>query len=187
MTDSPHGANTSVDAPVPVVADPEQAWRALGMITDWIKHAETKSGATLTAAVAVATILYSLVKDQHHPGLGLSVAAVSCGSLVFAGAATAAWSLVPRLWRKDEATSNLYFDHIARKHSRHTGGTHYAGALRALAADNERMVTEIASQVWANAHVARQKYRWGSAGLVLVIMSLVPLAVVAGIIGFRST
>lgn len=188
MTSRPHTATTSApDGPVPTIANPEQAWRALDLVTGWIKHAEAKSGVTLTAALAVGTVLYDLVKDQQRPSFWLGAAAVVCGVLVFAGAAATAWSLIPRLWRRDDATSDLYFDHIARRHARHTGSTDYAGALRVLAADNDRMITEIAGQVWANAHVARQKYKWGSVGLILTIGSLVPLAVVAGIVGYRST
>jgi Family of unknown function (DUF5706) len=64
-------------------------------------------------------------------------------------AATALW---PRLRARDSATDGLYFDHIARAYRRKEA---YAERLRAIMADNEVTVAEVAAQVWANAWVNR--------------------------------
>ncbi|MER7008138.1 hypothetical protein ABT297_34535 [Dactylosporangium sp. NPDC000555] len=57
----------SVAPPVPVgapreEADPDQAWRTLGLVTDWIRHAETK----IEAVVAGRTALVRHLARQVH-------------------------------------------------------------------------------------------------------------------------
>jgi hypothetical protein len=175
-------AFTSEPAPEPVAtpaANPDQAWKALGLVVDWIKHAETKSAATLAAAGAVGTLLYYLIKNQNANNLYLNVLATTCAVLVVAAGVCATIALWPRLRSGDDPSSPLYFDHIARQHARHGGSKAYADALRALVLDNDQLIAEIAAQAWSNAHVARRKYKWGSAGLIAAMLSVFALGATA--------
>lgn len=169
-----------------VTGDPEQTWRILGLVNDWIRHAETKSAGTLAAAGVEAGVFYNLVKDVSEPGWLLWVVGAPCVLLIVTGGAFASWALRPRLWSGEAPTSNLYFDHIARGHPKPTKGAEYLQALHGLTSDNQALVDEIAAQVWANAHVATSKFKWGNFGLTCVLGALPLLAVTALIVAIKT-
>ena len=75
----------------------DQAWKALGLVNDWIKHADAKVGATLGFSGVVAVLLYNLVKTEDDPGWILSVVTVLCAVALVAGGGSAALALMPRL------------------------------------------------------------------------------------------
>ena len=152
------------------------------LVNDWVKHAESKAGATLAAAGVIGGVLYGLVKGQHHPSIALDAASVICGVLTLAAALFGGLSLAPRVRSREEPVSVLYFHHIARRHARRAGSARYAEALQALVSDDRQMINEIAGQIWANAHVARDKYRWGNLGLLMILLALPALAATALII-----
>ena len=77
--------------------EPDQAWKALGLVNDWIKHADAKVGATLGFSGVVAVLLYNLVKTEDDPGWILSVVTVLCAVALVAGGGSAALALMPRL------------------------------------------------------------------------------------------
>jgi hypothetical protein len=162
-----------------VAGNPDQAWKMLSLVNDWIKHAETKAAGTIAASGISAGVLYNLLKDLTDPGKWIEVPAAICGVLVSIAGLAAAWALRPRLWSREEPTSNLYFDHIARRHGRREGGAAYGETVRALSAADAKLVGEIAGQIWANARVARAKYRWANIGLSAVLLALVALAATA--------
>lgn len=159
-----------------LLPSPDHAWKALGVITDWIKHAETKAGATLAGAGLIGTVLYNLLKDPVHTWWS-DAATIICAGLALLGGIFAALALRPRLWTRGKPTSSLYFDHIARQHRRKFGDMAYAESLTSLTSNTDRLVAEIAAQVWANAHVARQKYRWGSLGITCILGSMIFLSI----------
>lgn len=169
-------ADLAVEA---VVGNPDQAWKMLSLINDWIKHAETKAAGTIAASGISAGVLYNLLKDVIDPGRWIEVPAAICGVLVTVAGVAAAWALRPRLWSREEPTSNLYFHHIARRHRRKDGVTTYGEKVRVLSAADAELVGEIAGQIWANAHVARVKYRWANIGLSAVLLALMALAATA--------
>src|SRR5260370_40598709 len=82
--------------PDPPIGKPEQAWSVLILVNDWVKHAESKAGATLAAAGVIGGVLYGLVKGQHHPSIALDAASVICGVLTLAAAFFGGPSLAPR-------------------------------------------------------------------------------------------
>ena len=77
--------------------EPDQAWKALSLVNDWIKHADAKVGATLAVSGVVAIMLYNLVKSQHEPGFWLSIFTVLCAVAVAAAGGSAALALMPRV------------------------------------------------------------------------------------------
>lgn len=180
------------EAPEPIegaaalLADPAEVWRILGLVNDWIKHAETKAAGTLAAAGVSAGVLYNLVKDVNDPSRLLDVVAVLCAVCIAGGGVCAAWALRPRLRAKEEPTSRLYFHHIARRHPRPTKGAEYLAELHGLTNDREALVVDISSQVWANAHVATDKFRAGNIGLTLVLAGIVLLGLTATIVAWKT-
>lgn len=154
---------------------PDQAWKILSLVNDWIKHAETKAAATVATSGVAAGVLYNLLKGISDPGKSIWIPAAFCVALLLAAGLAAAWSLLPRLWSREEPTSNLYFDHIAKRHSKKTGSREFSETVRALSAADYELVGEIAGQIWANAHVARTKYQWANVGLFALLVGLVAL------------
>jgi hypothetical protein len=170
--------------PVTGVADPEQAWKALTLVNDWIKHAEAKTGASLAVAGVTGGVLYNLVKDQHDPGPVLWAAAVVCGVAVLAAGLAAARALMPRLRlsrTEEEPVSRLFFSHIARKYE--YDGLSYVEVLRTLTGQPEELTREIAHQVHANAVVAHRKFFWADWAVRALVVALAALGVVAAIVG----
>lgn len=151
----------------------------LSLINDWIRHAETKAAGTMATSGVAAGVLYNLLKDHSSPGKLVGILAIICLILIVTAGLAAAWALRPRLWSREEPTSNLYFDHIARRHGKKGGADVFGETIRALSAADFELVGEIAGQIWANAHVARAKYRWANIGLSAVLLALISLAATA--------
>jgi len=188
--------------------DPDQAWKALSLVNDWVKHAEAKVGATLATTGVVGVMLYNLVKAQNTPGPLLSVFAVVCAVAVFLAGCSAALALMPRLTivsrierlkairrdRKaptDESTESpedpvnvLFFSNIAKAYDKDSPS--YIEVLRALTSDREQLTRQIAHQVHANATVAHRKFTWADRAIKLLVLALIALSAVAVIVGSRS-
>jgi hypothetical protein len=169
------GAATDNNQPAPE-PDADPAWKTLGLVNDWLKHAETKGAGSLAAAGVIGGILFNIIKDRPHVNIWAGVAATACGVCVIGAALFAAASLWPRLTSREQPTSPLYFNHIARAHA---DVSTYHDAFRLLTGDKEQIIREVAVQVWANAHVAHKKYRWAGVAIAAVIAALLCLAVTA--------
>jgi len=164
--------------PVVLAVNPDHAWKALGLVVDWIKHAETKAGVTLAATGVTGGVLFNLIKDVKHPSWCLLGSMILCGVSVAAAGLCAGMVLWPRLRMKESPTSPLYFHHIARGHA---APDTYAVSLAELTKGAEALVTEIASQAWANSVVARKKYFWGGVAIRFLLLALVALSITAAI------
>jgi hypothetical protein len=156
--------------------DPDQAWKVLALVNDWVKHAEAKAGASLTLAFAIAGLLYNLVKAEQHPSGWVITLAAVCAITSLAAVCLAGWSLRPRLRPTEPPTNLLYFDHIARKHPRVGGPAPYVADLRVPLTNTDDLFDQIAHQVWANSHVARDKFLWGGASMIFAFISAIALA-----------
>ena len=165
--------------PVEAEPDVDPAWKTLGLVNDWLKHAETKGAGSLAAAGVIGGILFNVIKDRSHVNISAGVAATACAAFVIIAALFAAASLWPRLRSREQPTSPLYFNHIARAHA---DVSTYHDTFRLLTADKNQIIKELASQVWANAHVAHKKYRWAGLAIASVIGALVCLGITAVLI-----
>jgi len=176
---------TTPAPPPEPTSDPDQAWKTLSLVNDWVKHAEAKIAATLAAAGVAAGVLFNLVKDQQERSLSLNITAAASGFLLVTTAVLAALALRPRLrlkfWRQEPATSPLYFTHIARKYPV-DAGDRYADVLKELTVDPDQLTKEIARQVHANATVAHRKYRLVHGAIGTLLLGLLLLAAVALVI-----
>lgn len=198
--DDPANTETTsvVEAEVPVgpVADPDQAWKALSLVNDWIKHAEAKVGATLAASGAVGTMLYNLVRGSKGAPCYLTLLIVLCGASIIAVVVSATIALLPRLSiakkPKKESTDDLdqdpvnllFFSTVARRFA--GDGPTYVEVLHSLTSDREELTRQIAHQVHANATVAHRKFQWANRAIFALIAALLFLGAVAVIIGDKG-
>ncbi|MFB9963463.1 Pycsar system effector family protein [Sinosporangium siamense] len=155
------------------------AWKALLLIFDLVKHAETKAGLTLAASGASGGVVYALISGMGRENIVFQAAAWLCACLVIAAACSAGLALLPRRRTNPEPVNLLYYHHIARHYSGRSDV--YARELAALMKNSDDLVAAIAQQVWSNAHVAHQKYRWAGHGLNALLAALAALAVAAAV------
>lgn len=79
-----------------VQPDPDQAWKALSLVNDWIRHAETKVAATLAAAGVSGGLLYSVTKDWPAPSLLAWILGHLAAGMLVTTAWTCGMGLMPR-------------------------------------------------------------------------------------------
>ncbi|GAS86717.1 Pycsar system effector family protein [Mycolicibacterium brisbanense] len=171
--------------PVNPSLDAAEAWKAVSLVNDWVKHAETKSAGVLAASGVVGGVLYNLVKSRSDFDCWIRFGAMTCGVLAVASAICAGIALWPRLAPKEQPTSVFYFDHIARRHP--NGPDAYIQELKGVLAEPDELLSQLGQQVWANARVARHKYRWAGRALVALLGATAALAVVALDLAAQST
>lgn len=175
------------DPIVVIASDPDQAWKALGLVNDWIKHAEVKSVATLAASGVSGGLIFNLVKDARDQGAIFNIVTVVGTIAVVLSASSAAAGLMPRLVsskRRENPTSPLYFSDIARAYQ--DDGPSYVDVLQAITGSPEELTRHIAQQVHANAGVAHRKYRWANRGIVFLFVGLAAIGAIALILGIRG-
>lgn len=154
----------------------DAAWRTLSLVKDWVRHAEAKASFIFVADGAVGTLLYNLATGRAEYGKVLQACIALCGVTVFASGLMAAASLWPRLHRRGTPTNALYFDHIARGEP---DASTYVQRLQSILADDDRLLMQIAAQVWANSRVARRKFALTGLALVGLIVATAALALTA--------
>ena len=168
------------DAP----CDPDHAWKALGLVNEWLRHAEAKSATSLAAAGVVGGVLFNLLKDRSLAGPWVNTSSIVCAIAVVCAGGCAAIALWPRLRATEDPTSVLYFSHIARR--RESPAT-YAETLMLLTSDTQALTKEIAHQVRWNAGVAHTKYLWAGRALSCLLVAIAALAFTAAIVARQAT
>ena len=168
-------------------ADPEQAWKALTLVNDWVKHAETKLAAVLAATGVTGVILFNLVKDRtHYSHIYAVAAAICCASIVAAGI-FGVIGLYPRVRlqaKLEEDTANpLFFHDVARAYK--GDAPSYTGVLHTLTTNPDDLVRHISQQVHANAVVAHRKYQWANRAIRALILDLLALGTVAALTALK--
>ena len=174
---APSAPSVAEDGSAPVEA--AEAWKAVGLVNDWVRHAETKAAVTLATSGVIGGVLFNLVRNQAEFGLTIKIFGPAAGVLAFGAAVAAVVALWPRLRATEPPTSLLYFDHIARKYPIDHQVTEYVAALKRLVADPDGLLDELGHQVWANARVARRKFRWASWAMVALLGSALAVSVVS--------
>ena len=155
----------------------EDAWKTLGVVIEWIKHAETKAGATLAAAGVLGGLIYTLAQARTDHGAIFIVAAAVCGICVLVATAAAGVALWPRRGVEQVSTNLLYYGHVADRFP--ADPTPYTTAFRELVRDRDSLESTIVQQIWANSRVARDKYRWVNVAILALLCGVFSLAVTA--------
>jgi hypothetical protein len=167
--------------------DPEHAWKALALVNDWVKHAETKIAASLAATGISAGVLFNLVKDRHHPSVALIVIASVCGFSVVVAGTSALIGLYPRIQllrnRTDDTVNPLFFHDVAQAYK--GDAATYGSVLHTLTTNTDDLVRHLGAQVHANATVAHRKYVWANRAIRALILDLLALGALAATIALQ--
>lgn len=165
--------------------DPDQAWKALSLVNEWLRFAEAKAAAVIAVAGVSGGVVYNLVKGVSDAPCPISVMTiVSIGFILGAGVCSA-MVFIPR--RKnpiqgDDFINLLFYSHIARKYPDEPT---YAQVLSALTSNPIELTRHIAHQVHANAGVAQHKFDWATRGILATFGVLVSLAILASLVGWH--
>lgn len=184
-----HRVLTTPEENPPVVPpDPDQAWKALSLVNDWVKHAEAKLSVLLAATGVSGGVLFNLVNDRSHPSWLFDVPATVCGIAVMVAGGCAMIGLYPvvRLQRKtaDDAVNPLFFHDVARAYN--GDAPSYSAVLHTLTTSRDDLVRHLGQQIHANATVAQRKYRWANRAIRALLLDLLALGVVATIIALKK-
>jgi len=161
----------------------DDAWRALTLQLDLVRHAETKAGAALASAGVLGGLLYTLISQTRAGGPGFAVLAAATAIAVVVSAASAGAALRPRLGTGRPVPSLLFHGGIVSRFGPDTDG--FAREFRALVGDPAALLTELADQVHANAAVAVHKYRAVTIA-VHALMAALALLAATGVAGLTS-
>lgn len=154
----------------------EDAWCALSLLIELIKHAETKAAATLAAACVLGGLLYSLIGRTGAVSLAAGVTAVVAATAIVVAGLESAIALRPRARSADRLPGLLFYRDIAR---RFPDPEHYARELTRLLVRRGSLRAALAHQVWHNAEVAARKYRAINVAVTALIVALSATAVTA--------
>jgi len=172
----------------PIPPDADQAWKALSLINDWVKHAEAKLGVVLAATGVSGGVLFNLVKDRNHTSDALNVAAVVCGVSVFIAGACAMIGVYPRVRLRrtsaNDAVNPLFFHDVARAYK--GDAPSYGAVLHTLTTSPDDLVRHLGQQIHANATVAQRKYRWANRAIRALVLDLLALGALATIIALKK-
>lgn len=167
--------------------DPDHAWKTLTLVNDWIRHADSKIGATVAITAATAVGLYKVVDSVPKPGWVVVYTSVACGVLLLLTAVQALMALLPRVRMprgpKAQKTSEtfdnlLFYRHITRGYPPAQKAT-YLHSFAELTMDPARLTKQVGEQVYANAAVAEMKYQWSNRAILTLAIAVVFLALAA--------
>jgi len=161
----------------------DDAWRALTLQIDLVKHAESKAGAALASSGVLGGLLYTLVSQTRSGGAPFAVLAAATAITVVVSAAAAGSALRPRLLIGRPVTGLLFHHSIVHRFRPDSDG--FAQEFRTLVGDPAALVAELADQVHANAGVAVRKYRAVTVALHALMAALALLAA-TGVAGLSS-
>ncbi|WP_436532787.1 Pycsar system effector family protein [Actinoplanes sp. HUAS TT8] len=172
--------------PVPEVRPeptPEDAWRTLGLVVEWIKHAETKATATLASAGVAGGLLYTLINTADRPGGALIVVASICAAAITVAAVAGAMAILPRLGSRGGHSGLIFYRSITDRFGTDADG--FTTAYTELVADRPALLAELTRQIWSNANVATRKYRALNVAVLALLPGFVLLTVAAVITLFN--
>ncbi|GAA2304947.1 hypothetical protein GCM10009853_072500 [Glycomyces scopariae] len=158
-------------------SDQENEWKTLLLINDWIKHAEIKAAAALTACGVLGGVLFTLVRTEFDSGIAFRTSAVVCAVLLLGSWFSASMALRPRMKFSDSSLNLLYYDHVATMYRARADA--YVHDLGDLMQRPDALTAAISQQIWANAAVAHRKFLWGNAGITGLLLSLPSLSAAA--------
>jgi hypothetical protein len=163
--------------------DPDQAWKVLQLVNDWVRHAETKLAATLGAAGISGGLLYSLAANRNDASVPFNIAAAICCTAVIVAGIAAMIGLLPTLRHRTSTSSNpLYFDDIQRAYRGDT--SRYRDALHAITTDRGELLGLLGQQIQAVSGVASRKFRWANLSIRALFVDLVALGALTLLIAF---
>jgi hypothetical protein len=183
-------SETAAQDPSPPPPNPSEAWQALALVNDWVKHAETKLGVILTVAGVSGGILFNLVKNEKHTFIAFDISSAACAIFIFATAACSMAGLYPRLRLRRgikiegaEGANPLFFHDIARAYK--DAGPSYEAVLHTLTTNPSDMVRHLGHQIHANATIAQRKFRWANTATRFLVLDLLALGSLGALVALK--
>jgi Family of unknown function (DUF5706) len=176
------------EAAAAVSPDPDQAWKALSLVNEGVRHAEGKLGLTLASTGVTGGVLFNLVKDRSHTSILFDIVAGLCGLSIMVAGVCAMVGLYPRVKSRrvdDSVTVNpLFFHDVVRAYR--DDALSYAAVLQTLTADRDDLVRHLGQQIHANARVVQVKYRWADRAIRALLAGLLGLGVMVIVIVLKK-
>ncbi|MEU8899292.1 Pycsar system effector family protein [Nocardia sp. NPDC048505] len=153
----------------------ETLWRTLHTVSEWVKFADAKAGATLALSGAMLALLSGRLREVPEPPTASLIMLYVSVALAGVSALLAVWTVLPRT-RRLGANSLIHYGTIARFAS----AEHYRTAMLAALADPAAFDAALAHHVWTIARAATRKYvlvtwaiRFLAAALVVGVATVV--------------
>lgn len=165
-------------------AIPDAAWRTLGLMNGWIKHADAKAGITLAATGTGAVLLFNQTKaipTNTHWAL-FAPSAIAAAILLWT-AFCCTKALIPRTKPADQVVSSrtlkqknpLFYGDIADSWKREP----YVRLTRKLSRDTETLIDHLGAQIHVNGDIATTKFKWTNRAVRWLATAAAALAAVA--------
>jgi hypothetical protein len=131
----------------------EDLWRTLQTVSDWLKFADAKAGATLAVDGAILALLAGRLRGSPKPEPSTIVALFCAIALAAFSGLLAVWAVMPRT-RRLGADSMVHYGTIAKFES----AARYCAVSIATLADANEFAKTITRHIWTISRVAAQKY-----------------------------
>ncbi|WP_328445645.1 Pycsar system effector family protein [Amycolatopsis sp. NBC_00438] len=170
--------------------NPDQAWKALSITNEWIRHADSKTGVTLAFVGATATMLFKLLENQSKWTLPIIISATITTVAMILAVLFAITALFPRVRNREqrakhpestagaEESINLLFFGDVHRNYRDDRPT-YRDVLSLLTSDATRLTGQIADQIHANAHIASVKFQHANRAISCELLAMAAISGVA--------
>lgn len=132
---------------------PENLWRILQVVSEWMRVADTKAGATLAVDGAILAVATARLRGSPAPAVPAVVALSLVVALAAASILLAIWTVVPRV-RYLSVDSIAHYGAIAAFDS---AGSYRAAALATLA-DLDDLAESLTEHIWTLSRTAMRKY-----------------------------
>ncbi|WP_024366828.1 Pycsar system effector family protein [Arthrobacter sp. TB 26] len=185
MRRTPWGPKGEPDVPAVAEPQPDQAWKALSVTNEWIRHADTKTGVTLAFVGATVAALFNIVKDEDKWTCALTLAVGLCAFALVSSAGFACAALFPRTRGRlpngeeadEDAVNLLFFGDIAGHYTKDRPT--YLQVLSLLTSDPTRLTRQVAAQIHENAHIATTKFKYVNRAIIAELAAVGVAASVA--------
>lgn len=131
----------------------EDLWRTLQAVSDWVKFADAKAGATLAVDGVILALLAGHLRGFPRPEFSTIVALFCAIALAAFSGLLAVWAVMPRL-RRLGADSMMHYGTIANFEDVDT----YCAAAIATLTNPDKFAKTITSHIWTISRVAAHKY-----------------------------
>lgn len=132
---------------------PENLWRTLQVVSEWIRVADTKAGATLAVDGAILALVTARLRGSPTPAVLTVVALSVVIALAAASILLAIWTVVPRA-RRLSIGSIAHYATIAAFDS----AASYRAVAVATFTDPDGLSRNLTEHIWAFSRTAMRKY-----------------------------
>jgi hypothetical protein len=129
-------------------------WRTLQIVSEWIRTADTKAGATFAVGGAVLAVAATRLRGSPAPGVPAVVALSAAITLAAASVLLAIWTVVPRA-RRLGTKAISHYGTIAAFGS----AAEYRAAALAVLGEPEELAANLTQHIWVFSRAAERKYR----------------------------